>query len=273
MQGLHYKLLVIDIDGTLIGRNKTVSDGNRAALAKARERGIHVSLSTGRGINACLNFIDQLSLDGCHISFDGALVSNHSLNLEVYVRLIDKKVVRRMIEVADLHKLNLELYSTTRYFAKRESWSTSAHRDFFGIEPTILDFGGLWERERILKGGMVVTSPNEASRAKEFCDQLADEIHFSWVRTPHYPDIDFINIMSPGVSKGNALKALASHLGFDLGEVIAVGDGTNDISLLDAAGLAVAMGNAVDEVKAVADHVTLDVEDNGLAAAIETFLL
>jgi len=75
------------------------------------------------------------------------------------------------------------------------------------------------------------------------------------------------------VSKGKALETLAAHLGVGMSEVMAVGDGTNDISLLGAAGLAVAMGNAPEEVKAVADYVTLDVEQSGLAAAVNRFLL
>ena len=78
---------------------------------------------------------------------------------------------------------------------------------------------------------------------------------------------------APGVSKGRALGALASHLGVALDEVIAIGDGSNDVPLLSLAGVAVAMGNAPEEGKAVADHVTLDIEHSGVAAAIERFLL
>jgi len=80
-------------------------------------------------------------------------------------------------------------------------------------------------------------------------------------------------VVAPEVSKGRALEALSLHLGISLSEVMAVGDGTNDITLLSRAGLAVAMDNAPDEVKAVADYITLDVDQNGLAAAIERFLL
>jgi hypothetical protein len=75
------------------------------------------------------------------------------------------------------------------------------------------------------------------------------------------------------VSKGRALEALASYLGISLAEVMAIGDGINDIPLLSVAGLAIAMGNAPDEVKAVADYITLDVDHSGVAAAIEKFLL
>ncbi|MFC2013699.1 HAD hydrolase family protein [Chloroflexota bacterium] len=91
--------------------------------------------------------------------------------------------------------------------------------------------------------------------------------------TPEYPGVDFINVLAPGVSKGKTLKVLVSHLGVEMDEVMAIGDGTNDISLLSEAGLTVAMDNAPDEVKAVANHITLGVDRSGVAAAIERFLL
>ena len=80
-------------------------------------------------------------------------------------------------------------------------------------------------------------------------------------------------MLAPEVSKGKALRALASHLGISLTEIMAIGDGTNDISLLDSVGLAIAMGGAPDKLKAVADYITLDVDHSGLAAAINKFLL
>ncbi len=92
-------------------------------------------------------------------------------------------------------------------------------------------------------------------------------------QTPAYPDVYFINIVAPGVSKGKALEVLASYLSIPLAEVVAIGDGANDISLLAKAGLAIAMENAVDELKAVADYITPDVEHNGVARAINKFLL
>ncbi len=268
-----YKLLVIDIDGTLLAKDGSISADDREALAKVCDLGMQVSLSTGRAARACLSIIDQLSLDSYHIFFDGALVNSPEPGREVYVRPIGSAVVRQMVEFAHLHNIDLELYSATHYFAERETWSTDAHRQFFGIQPTIVDFTHLWEQERIIKGGLVTITPQEAAKAGSFCRQFSDNLHFSVARTPAYPGVDFINILAPEVSKGKALEALASHLGVSLTEVMAVGDGTNDISLLSSVGLAVAMGNAPDEVKAVAHYVTLDVDHSGLAAAIRKFLL
>ena len=268
-----YKLLVVDIDGTLVGKDGNILSEDREALARACDLGVKVSLSTGRAAQACLNLISQLALDSYHIFFDGALVSNPAQNEEVYIQPLSKAVVRQVIKFAHLNDINIDLYSTTQYFIERETWSSTVHRDFFGIKPILVDFTKLWERERIIKGGLVATSPQEAAKARNFHLRFNDSLHFSWVRTPAFPGVDFINVVAPGVSKGKALKALASHLGIPLTEVIAIGDGTNDIPLLSLAGLGIAMGNAPAEVKAVADYITLDVERSGLAAAINKFLL
>ena len=268
-----YKLLVIDIDGTLLGKDRSISAENREALAKAGDSGIQVSLSSGRTTRACLRIIDQLSLDGYHIFFDGAVVSSPEQGREVYVQPLSDVIVGQMIEFAHLHSINLELYSATRYFAERESWSTDIRREFFGIESTIIDLAKLWKRERIIKGTLTISSPEERAKADSFYRQFGDSLNFTWTKSPAYPDVDFINILDPEVSKGKALEALVVHLGVSLAEVMAVGDGSNDISLLNLVGLAVAMGNAHDGVKAVADYITLDADHSGLAAAIKRFLL
>ncbi len=268
-----YKLLVVDIDGTLLNKNGAILAKDKKALARARDSGIQVSLSTGRVVKACLKILRQLSLDGYHMFFDGALVCNPEKGEEVYVEPISEELVRQMIEFAHLNEINFDLFSTTNYFVERETWVSDIRRDFFGLEPTIVDFTKLWQKERIIKGNLVVSSVEEKAKANYFHLHFKSSLNFSWTRTPAYPDVDFINVVASGVSKGKALEALASFLGIPLTEVIAIGDGTNDIPLLSSAGLAVAMGNASDELKAVADYVTLDVDHNGVAAAINNFLL
>ena len=146
------------------------------------------------------------------------------------------------------------------------------HRQFFTVEPTLVDFNHIWQQERIIKGGLVTVNAEEEAQAEHFRRHFDDVVCFSQARTPRYPDAVFNNILSPEVSKGTALKALAAYLGVALGEVMAVGDGTNDISLIKATKLGVAMGNAHSELKKVADYVTLDIDHSGLAAAISKFL-
>jgi len=268
---MKYKLLVVDIDGTLLGGEGSISVENREALAEASRRGIGVSLSTGRAVQACMPVINQLALDSYHIFFDGALVSD--LGEEVYAEPLNSEVVREAVEFAHQYKIDFELHSAGQYFAERENWSTDVHRHYFGIEPTIVDFTGLWERERIIKGGLASVNPGQMAKAREFYARFESSLHFSLARSPAFPDVEFTNVVALMVSKGRALEALVLHLGMSLGEVMAVGDGTNDITLLSRAGLAVAMGNAPDEVKAVAHKVTEDVAKSGVAVAVKEFLL
>jgi len=268
-----YKLLVLDVDGTLVNKKGTVSAADRAALKKAAAQGVHISLSTGRVIQACLKIIRELLLDGYHIFYDGALVANLSTGEELYARPISGEVVKDAVEFARANDTYLELYSTSHFFAEREHWSDDIHRCFFCVEPTFTNFSGIWERERIIKAELVAHNAAEEAKVDEFRRHYGSRLRFSTASTPAFPDVRFINITDPGVSKGEALKALAAHMGMRLEKVMAIGDGTNDLPLLKVAGLAVAMGNASDELKALADHITLDVDHSGVAAAVERFLL
>ncbi|MFH1381797.1 MAG: Cof-type HAD-IIB family hydrolase [Chloroflexota bacterium] len=269
----HYKLLVLDVDGTLVDGDGIISPEDEEAIVQVHRLGIPVALSTGRAVQACQRFLDRLALDGHHIFFDGALVSNPGLGEEVYAKEIKKDLARQAVGFAHEKEMNLELFSSTHYFVERETWASDIRRNFFRIEPTVVDFDRLWQSERIIKGTLVVASAEEKAKANSFRRHFARNFYFSLTKTPAYPEVDFINIVTNGVSKGNALEALAAHLGIPLAEVIAIGDGLNDVSLLDTAGLGIAMAGAPDALKAVADSVTLDVKHSGVALAVKQFLL
>jgi hypothetical protein len=268
-----YRLLIVDIDGTLVGRDGGISVENKEAVIKAGRSGVQVVLSTGRVPRACLGIVRELLLDGYHIFFDGALVSDPEQEHEIYVHPLKKEMVKQAVEFARQNEIYLELFSAIKYFVERKTRATRIHGELMGIETTMVDFNEVWKREAILKANLIVYSPEEATKAEKFRNHFRERLHFSVARSPAYPGVDFINVVDPQVSKGKALESLASHLGLPISETMAVGDGTNDISLLSTVGLAIAMDNAPDEVKRVADYITLDVDQNGLAAAIKKFLL
>ncbi|MBA7614329.1 Sugar phosphatase YidA [subsurface metagenome] len=268
---MNYRLLVVDIDGTLLGGEGGISAEDKEALTAARQAGVKVCLSTGRAAQGCWSIVNELSLDGYHIFFDGALVSGP--DKEVYVEPLEKRVVKEVVEFVQQNDIYLELYSATDYFVEKENWATEIHRQYFKLEPMVVDFSGLGGGKKFMKGGLVTRSDEEVAKAKSFRSRFDRSLRFSVARSPAYPGVEFINVLAPEVSKGKALTALASHLMVSLSEVMAIGDGTNDISLLSISGLAVAMGNAPDEVKAVAHRVTEDVGRSGVAAAVEKFLL
>jgi len=268
-----YKLLVVDIDGTLMNRDGVISAEDTVTLARAGKLGVRTALSTGRVVQSSLGVLDHLSLDGYHIFFDGALVYNPKTNRELYVSQIKNEPLEQIIDFTHGLGLDIDLYSITDYFVSRETWVTDIRRNFYDLHPVVAELKKVMLEEKIIKGAIVVASPEEKAKAAEIRHRFADRFNFSFTGTPAYPDIDFINVIAPDVSKGKALEALASFLEIPLAQVMAVGDGTNDISLLSTAGLAVAMDNAPDELKAVADYVTLDVANSGVAGAVSRFIL
>jgi len=267
------KLLVIDIDGTLMMRAGEISDDDRAALDAARKKYVTISLCTGRAIQAGRLVVENLGLDGYHMFFDGGLVSNPQTGEHIYMQTIPDNLVRRAIAFARQNNIILDLWSATDYFAEGENWVTDIRRDYFKVFPKFIDFNNLPDNQEIIKATLVVRSPEEKTGAKRFRDQFNGRLTLSSTVTPAFPEIDFINVLAPGVSKKAALEALLRHINITLEQVMAIGDGRNDMPLISSAGVGVAMGNAPDEVKAVADYVTLDADHSGVAEAIKKFLL
>ena len=267
------KLLVIDIDGTLMMRAGDISDEDRKALEAVRRKGITISLCTGRAIQAGRLVVEDLGLDGYHMFFDGGLVSNPQTGEHVYIRTIPGDLIRDAVDFAHQNNIILDLWSATDYFAEKENWVTDIRRDYFKVYPKFIDFKNLPENQEIIKATLVVRSPEEKAGAKRFRDRFNGSLHLSSTVTPAFPEIDFINVLAPGVSKKTALEALLRHINITLDQVMAIGDGRNDMPVISAAGVGVAMGNAPDEVKAVAEYVTLDADHSGVAKAIDKFLL
>lgn len=268
-----YKLLVVDIDGTLLNSRGIISTEDTEAIGRAEKAGVRVVLSTGRAAMASAWVLDHLHLNGYHIFFDGALVYDPVNRREAYAESIDGELVRQAIDFAHQHHLHFDLYTSSRYYVEQESWAVDIRRKFFRIEPTFRNLDEVCRRERIIKGTVIIRTPAEKALAVEFQNQFRGKLIFSWTTTPAYPDVDFINVVSPNVSKGKALEELCTLLEVPLSQVVAIGDGVNDVSLLKTVGLAVAMGNCVDELKSVAHIVTHDVDHSGVAEVIRRFLI
>jgi len=265
-------LLLVDIDGTLVGRDGTISVPDKAALQKARDGGIKVSLCTGRAVRSCQPVFRELALDGFHIFFDGALVTDPEHRVELYSRRLDPAVLDDAAGFARAQGLHLELYSGDDCFVESPTPFSAMRRDYFSIEPVVCTFDGLLHRAPIMKAGFIAGSPAEVEKARLFQEEFRGRLSFTQAFSPAFPDLVFINIVAPGVSKGEALEFLAGYLGVPLVRVMAIGDGENDIPLLRRAGLSVAMAGSSPEVKAAAGYVTLALADSGVSAALSRFL-
>ncbi len=268
-----YKLLVVDVDGTLVDKDGKISPVDTLAIAKAQSMGFRVSLSTGRVIRACRRIIEELSLRGYHIFFDGAVISDPVNDDVIYMKTIDERIIKRAVEFTRANKIYLELYTTEKFYAEKANWSDAVHRNYFGVDPVIDDLDKICECHKIVKAELISRSLEEDQQALMFKKEFDGVLRFSPAHSPAHPNIEFLNIVDPGVSKGEALRFLIEYSGIKKDEVLAIGDGLNDLPLFEAAGTKIAMENAFAELKALADDITLSVENGGVAAAIEKYLL
>ena len=266
-----YRLIVSDIDGTLIGADSVISRNNVSALRRVNNPAVRVVLCTGRTLVAARRFVDRLGLDGYHIFSDGALVRNPETRHDLYLAPLDPALLAEMTAYARQHNLFLEYFTPTEYLVETESEYLSM-RSFFGIQSRRVDFNALPEDSPVIKGGLISDAVSAAG-VDAFLAHFKGRLDYTYAMTPAFPDVRFFNLVAPGVSKGCALRELAAYLEIPLAATLAIGDADNDISLFQAAGLAVAMGNAPAAVRRAADHVTDDVNHDGVAAAVEKFVL
>jgi len=242
-----YRLLALDLDGTLLNEQSEISETNARWVKHAVEAGVTVCVSTGRGFQGALPIVEQLGLDTPMITVNGGEIwtKPHSLHRQT---LMDAEKVMKLHALAERHPdVWFWAYSTEGIYNK-EKWvgETTAFR--------WLKFGYYTEDVPVL---------NEILR--EIRDWEGLEISNS---SPFNIEINPV-----GVSKATALMELCRMKGFDMSEVVSVGDSLNDIAAIRASGLGVAMGNAQDEVKLAANAVTATNQEDGVAQVIRDFVL
>ncbi len=267
-----YKLLVLDVDGTLIGEGAYPSRRVSQAIAAAKARGVEVALSTGRATEACYHLFKQLKLDGLHIVFDGAAVVEWPSNDLIFLQALSPLAGKRLIELAREYDLFLEIYAHDFYFIEKEGPLAEHQRQKLQITPLVTDLMRLINRVKIVKGQLLAADEAQKARADLVSHLMEQYCQMSWSLDPSN-GIYFGNAISRLVSKAKALRDMIDYLGISFAEILVVGDSFNDVSTFEVAGTKVAMGNAPDSLKALADWVAPPVSQDGVAAVIEKFIL
>lgn len=257
------RLILIDVDGTLVGRNG-VHPSSWGAIDGARERGVSVALCTGRlGRGVALDLARRVDADGLHIFQSGAVVSRPGAPAEFASRL-PAHVLEGLVAIGAREGVPLEMYGEARFFLDRLDGPTRVHAEFLGLEPEIANLLAL--PEPAVRAQWVV--PEAAWPRLRAATLALGGIEAHPATAPWAPGIVFSNLVAEGTSKAAALAWLAARHGIGAAQVAMVGDGENDLGALRAAGLGIAVGDAPGRVKAAADVVVAGVDEGGLAEAI-----
>ena len=262
------KLFVSDLDGTMLPDGNVVSAENIAAVRRAVEAGVTVTIATGRMFEAALPIAEALGVDVPIISYNGGLIKSPSGR--VYEEhTIEPALARDIIAFCKERGWYIQCYSggvlryveacdESRFYEKAQQVTGKA-----------VGWDGLFAHAAGNCKLLLVTKELSVTLARAEAVLAAFGAHVDVTRSADC----LIEIVPKGVSKASALTSLAAKLGIAIEETMAIGDAYNDLPMLKAAGKSIAMGNAFPEVKEVTDYETLTCTENGLAAAIYHYVL
>ncbi len=271
---MEYQLIALDMDGTLLNSDLRVTPGNRAAIRRAAEAGKHVALSTGRCLSEIRDVVRDIPEIRYMICENGSCVYDRKYDHTIHVDPVPVEEMRYILSRAEALGAVVQVFHDNQsYFSRADAdfvdeCGVSAYRETFR-RTAVFDeklFENYGERPfRIEKVNLYFRSPEARSRAHAELSQRP----LQSVETLGY----MLELVSELADKGRGLNELCRHLGVPVERTIAVGDSMNDIEILRAAGLSVAMGNACPEAKDAADIVAPDCDHDGVAWVIEKYLL
>ncbi len=261
------KLLLADVDGTLVTKEKHLTDRAIAAVNKMREKGIGFAITSGRPPRGMEMLIKPLAIDTPVAGFNGGMWVNPDLS-QIEARTLPREVTERTIKLLQDGGLDAWVYTGEKWFVhdkdaphvSREAWTVK-------FEPTVIaDFGDALDNAVKIVG---VTDDLERAEKVEREVQEALGKTASAARSQPY----YLDVTHPDANKGFAIGFLAERLGLKTSEIATIGDQPNDVLMFKKSGLSIAMGNSSDAVKKQANEVTTSSEDEGFANAVERFIL
>jgi Cof subfamily protein (haloacid dehalogenase superfamily) len=260
---MSYRLLAIDLDGTLLTRHKRILPRTRGALDAAAGLGCRVVIATGRSYAVARYFCDGLTLSAPQITYNGAVIHDPAQSRDLCQYLVPPVYVKPGVDFFMEASVPVALFTPqTLYLDRRiprpQAWLPGRS----GVLELIPDVRAVATQPCIKVVGH--SDPLTIATVRP----LAVE-RFGHALYVTQTSSELLELLHPEVSKGAALRRIAHMLGVARDEVIAFGDSHNDLDMLEFAGVGVAMGNASAEVKALADLITDSNEDDGIATALE----
>jgi Cof subfamily protein (haloacid dehalogenase superfamily) len=269
---LSYKLLALNIDGTILKQNGRLQKETKEAVEFVKRKGVYVTLMTGRNLLSARKIAKSLKLNTMIITFQGAIIGK-SLNEKLYEATIPEERTFNIVQILENYSCNVRLMHERYSLGNRKKVQKqlvvktvlSSGDPFFYPTQFVDSLSDVLRDDPIAVPKIDAYFANEKEK-KEVTSLLGQE--FPTVDMIEHPN-GKVEIVPSGVSKLDGLKRLGDVLGISLKEMVVIGDGIDDIQAIEAAGLGVAMGNAPAEVKKAADWITRSNEQLGVAYMIK----
>lgn len=262
------RLVAFDVDGTLVGRDLKISSAVRGAIERMMKAGISGCLVTGRMYRATLPFARELGFNTPLICYQGAAIIDPASDAILDHHALQNDVVRELATIAERDGMHLQLYRNDEYYCEARNRFSDLYASLSLTEPVIVpSLREAFAYSPATKGVVVADPPDAQIYAERLRDALAARANV----TRSLPE--FVEVLDPRVDKGVALRFVAAHLGVPIEQTAAIGDSWNDAPLLAAAGFGIAMGSSPPELRDVAGAVVGDVDNDGVAEALDRFVL
>ncbi len=274
-----YKLIALDIDGTLLTTRGEITPRTSQALNQARQLGIQIVLVTGRRFNSARELVLRLELDIPLVSHNGALTKNIETLEVVDFHPLDDKVAREVIHFGRQHGVDMICNDDphglgTMVIEGISPDNKALHRYLNLYRSSVVEVPDL--ASYVQSPPIQLTISGRCDPTDEFeiklREAMGEQIRIFKTRYRSF-DLTILDVLSLTASKGESLAAVAARNGIAREEIMAVGDNHNDLTMLRYAGLGVVMANAEDELKQMGFEQTASNEEDGVAQAIEKFIL
>jgi len=267
-----YKLIAIDMDGTLLKEDKTITAKTKEALKAASSLGVKIVLTTGRPIQGIKDYLNELQLideNDYVIALNGALICNCSdysiINSNETLKGKDLKYIYNKVKEL---KTYFHAFTGNEDLVNIKSKFSEEEEKRINLKVRVVEFlTEIKDDDEILK----VVLEEEKDVLNKITSQIPKELfeEYNIIRS-----VDFmLEFMKKGCNKATGIEKLAHHLGISREEIIAIGDASNDKEMIEYAGLGVAMGNAESEIKMLANFITRSNEEDGVAYVIDKYIL
>ena len=258
-------LVVVDLDGTIVGRDGQVKMCVWQAVERATEAGVKVAVCTGRpAFGIAQKIAERLGHDNPHV-FQGGAHIGYPDGRMLKVTALDEDSAKAMITASRKLNVVLEIYTPTNMYVERKTDLSEKHAKLIGVTAIVRDLEEVVALEPVIRAQWVVAP----ALREQFIETAPPGANVAVATSPGLPNVDFVTITRGGTSKASAVAYLAERLRVPLRNVMAVGDSENDIPMLDIVGHPRVMANSSVAVLERFDMVVPDVEQCGAAEAID----